>query len=225
MCSSDLPELHGAQAALAEARRVAVPGCHATGFITLAAPLVETGLLPADAALTCTSLTGYSGGGKGMIADYRAPGRPAALEACRPYGLGLHHKHLPEMQAVCGLAAPPLFVPVLGDYYCGMLTMLPFFPAQYGTTAAAIADTLAGYYAGEPMITVHPLGQGTENGFLAANALAGSDRLEIFCLPGPDGAQLQLISLFDNLGKGSSGAALQCLNAMLGLPETRGLSL
>ena len=160
-----------------------------------------------------------------MIADYRAPGRPAVLEACRPYGLGLHHKHLPEMQAVCGLAAPPLFVPVLGDYYCGMLTMLPLFPAQYGTTAAAIADTLAGYYAGEPMITVHPLGQGTENGFLAANALAGSDRLEIFCLPGPDGAQLQLISLFDNLGKGSSGAALQCLNAMLGLPETRGLSL
>lgn len=220
-----LPELHGARAALAEARRVAVPGCHATGFITLAAPLVETGLLPADAALTCTSLTGYSGGGKGMIADYRAPGRPAVLEACRPYGLGLHHKHLPEMQAVCGLAAPPLFVPVLGDYYCGMLTMLPLFPAQYGTTAAAIADTLAGYYAGEPMITVHPLGQGTENGFLAANALAGSDRLEIFCLPGPDGAQLQLISLFDNLGKGSSGAALQCLNAMLGLPETRGLSL
>ena len=220
-----LPELHGTRAALAEARRVAVPGCHATGFITLAAPLVETGLLPADAALTCTSLTGYSGGGKGMIADYRAPGRPAALEACRPYGLGLHHKHLPEMQAVCGLAAPPLFVPVLGDYYCGMLTMLPLFPAQYGTTAAAIADTLAGYYAGEPMITVHPLGQGTENGFLAANALAGSDRLEIFCLPGPDGAQLQLISLFDNLGKGSSGAALQCLNAMLGLPETRGLSL
>ena len=220
-----LPELHGTRAALAEARRVAVPGCHATGFITLAAPLVETGLLPADAALTCTSLTGYSGGGKGMIADYRAPGRPAALEACRPYGLGLHHKHLPEMQAVCGLAAPPLFVPVLGDYYCGMLTMLPLFPAQYGTTAAAIADTLAGYYAGEPMITVHPLGQGTENGFLAANALAGSDRLEIFCLPGPDGAQLQLISLFDNLGKGSSGAALQCLNAMLCLPETRGLSL
>ena len=220
-----LPELHGTRAALAEARRVAVPGCHATGFITLAAPLVETGLLPADAALSCTSLTGYSGGGKGMIADYRAPGRPATLEACRPYGLGLHHKHLPEMQAVCGLAAPPLFVPVLGDYYCGMLTMLPLFPAQYGTTAAAIADTLAGYYAGEPMITVHPLGQGTENGFLAANALAGSDRLEIFCLPGPDGAQLQLISLFDNLGKGSSGAALQCLNAMLGLPETRGLSL
>lgn len=220
-----LPELHGTRAALAEATRVAVPGCHATGFITLVAPLVETGLLPAGAALTCTSLTGYSGGGKSMIADYEADPRPDALQACRPYGLALHHKHLPEMQAVCGLAAPPLFVPVLGDYYCGMLTMVPLFPAQYGTTAAAVADALAGYYAGEPMITVHPLGEGTENGFLASNALAGSDRLEIFCLPSPDGAQLQLVSLFDNLGKGSSGAALQCLNAMLGLPEPQGLSL
>ena len=151
-------------------------------------------------------------------------GTRAALEACRPYGLALHHKHLPEMQAVCGLEAPPLFVPVLGDYYAGMLTMLPLFPAQYGTTAGTIAGALAEYYAGEPMVTVHGLGQGTENGFLAANALAGSDRLEIFCLPSPDGAQLQLVSLFDNLGKGSSGAALQCMNAMLGLPETQGLS-
>lgn len=220
-----LPELHGTRAALKTAARVAVPGCHATGFITLAAPLVQTGLLPADARLTCTSLTGYSGGGKAMIADYEAEARPAALKACRPYGLALHHKHLPEMQAVCGLGAPPLFVPVLGDYYAGMLTMLPLFPAQYGATAQAVADALAAYYKDEPMVTVHPLGEGTENGFLAANALAGSDRLEIFCLPSPDGKQLQLASLFDNLGKGSSGAALQCMNAMLGLPETQGLSL
>ena len=219
-----LPELHGTRAALKTAARVAVPGCHATGFIALAAPLVQAGLLPAGARLSCTSLTGYSGGGKTMIADYEADGRPAALEACRPYGLALHHKHLPEMQAICGLEAPPLFVPVLGDYYAGMLTMLPLFPAQYGTTAGTIAGALAEYYAGEPMVTVHGLGQGTENGFLAANALAGSDRLEIFCLPSPDGAQLQLVSLFDNLGKGSSGAALQCMNAMLGLPETQGLS-
>ena len=219
-----LPELHGTRAALKTAARVAVPGCHATGFIALAAPLVQAGLLPAEARLSCTSLTGYSGGGKTMIADYEADGRPAAFEACRPYGLALHHKHLPEMQAICGLEAPPLFVPVLGDYYAGMLTMLPLFPAQYGTTAGTIAGALAEYYAGEPMVTVHGLGQGTENGFLAANALAGSDRLEIFCLPSPDGAQLQLVSLFDNLGKGSSGAALQCMNAMLGLPETQGLS-
>ena len=220
-----LPELHGTRAALKTAARVAVPGCHATGVIALAAPLVQTGLLPADAQLTCTSLTGYSGGGKAMIADYEAEARPAALKACRPYGLALHHKHLPEMQAVCGLGAPPLFVPVLGDYYAGMLTLLPLFPAQYGATAQAIADALAAYYKDEPMVTVHPLGEGTENGFLAANALAGSDRLEIFCLPSPDGKQLQLASLFDNLGKGSSGGALQCMNAMLGLPETQGLSL
>ena len=125
-----LPELHGTRAALKTAARVAVPGCHATGFIALAAPLVQAGLLPAGARLSCTSLTGYSGGGKTMIADYEADGRPAALEACRPYGLALHHKHLPEMQAICGLEAPPLFVPVLGDYYAGMLTMLPLFPAR-----------------------------------------------------------------------------------------------
>ena len=219
------PELHGQREAIRAASRVAVPGCHASGFIALARPLVELGLVPADYPFTCHSLTGYSGGGKKMIAEYEDGGRPALYSTPRAYGLTLHHKHLPEMQAICGLEAPPLFVPVLGDYYAGMLTMLPLFPAQYGTTAGTIAGALAEYYAGEPMVTVHGLGQGTENGFLAANALAGSDRLEIFCLPSPDGAQLQLLSLFDNLGKGSSGAAVQCMNLMLGLEETEGLAL
>ena len=218
-----LPELHGTRAALAEARRVAVPGCHATGFITLAAPLVETGLLPADAALTCTSLTGYSGGGKSMIADYRADGRPAALDSPRSYGLGLHHKHLPEMQAVCGLTAPPAFVPVVADYYCGMQTILPLHMALAKAPAGELARALAGYYAGQSQITVHPLGEVPENGFLASNALAGSDRLEIYCTASPDGSQMLLAALFDNLGKGASGAAVQCMNLMLGLPETAGL--
>ena len=218
-----LPELAGQRARIVEAARVAVPGCHATGFAVLAAPLVQMGLLPPDYPFTVTSLTGYSGGGKSMIADYRADGRPAALDSPRSYGLGLHHKHLPEMQAVCGLAAPPAFVPVVADYYCGMQTILPLHMALAKAPAGELARALAGYYAGQSQITVHPLGEVPENGFLASNALAGSDRLEIYCSASPDGSQMLLAALFDNLGKGASGAAVQCMNLMLGLPETAGL--
>ena len=218
-----LPELAGQRARIVEAARVAVPGCHATGFAVLAAPLVQMGLLPPDYPFTVTSLTGYSGGGKSMIADYRADGRPAALESPRSYGLGLHHKHLPEMQAVCGLTAPPAFVPVVADYYCGMQTILPLHMALAKAPAGELARALAGYYAGQSQITVHPLGEVPENGFLASNALAGSDRLEIYCTASPDGSQMLLAALFDNLGKGASGAAVQCMNLMLGLPETAGL--
>lgn len=218
-----LPELAGQRARIVEAARVAVPGCHATGFAVLAAPLVQMGLLPPDYPFTVTSLTGYSGGGKSMIADYRADGRPAALDSPRSYGLGLHHKHLPEMQAVCGLTAPPAFVPVVADYYCGMQTILPLHMALAKAPAGELARALAGYYAGQSQITVHPLGEVPENGFLASNALAGSDRLEIYCIASPDGSQMLLAALFDNLGKGASGAAVQCMNLMLGLPETAGL--
>ena len=187
------------------------------------APLVQMGLLPPDYPFTVTSLTGYSGGGKSMIADYRADGRPAALDSPRSYGLGLHHKHLPEMQAICGLAAPPAFVPVVADYYCGMQTILPLHMALAKAPAGELARALAGYYAGQSQITVHPLGEVPENGFLASNALAGTDRLEIYCTASPDGSQMLLAALFDNLGKGASGAAVQCMNLMLGLPETAGL--
>ena len=218
-----LPELAGQRARIVEAARVAVPGCHATGFAVLAAPLVQMGLLPPDYPFTVTSLTGYSGGGKSMIADYRADGRPAALDSPRSYGLGLHHKHLPEMQAVCGLTAPPAFVPVVADYYCGMQTILPLHMALAKAPAGELARALAGYYAGQSQITVHPLGEVPKNGFLASNALAGSDRLEIYCTASPDGSQMLLAALFDNLGKGASGAAVQCMNLMLGLPETAGL--
>ena len=218
-----LPELAGQRERIAAAARVAVPGCHATGFAVLAAPLVQMGLLPPDYPFTVTSLTGYSGGGKSMIADYRADGRPAALDSPRSYGLGLHHKHLPEMQAVCGLTAPPAFVPVVADYYCGMQTILPLHMALAKAPAGELARALAGYYAGQSQITVHPLGEVPENGFLASNELAGSDRLEIYCTASPDGSQMLLAALFDNLGKGASGAAVQCMNLMLGLPETAGL--
>ena len=213
-----------ARAALPAAARVAVPGCHATGFIAPVAPLVERGLIPKAAHLSVTSLTGYSGGGKKMIAEYEGERVNTALNAPRPYGLALHHKHLPEMTAVTGLDTAPNFVPIVADYYAGMETMIPLDLAALGITAQAVADTLADYYAGQAMIRVHPLGEGTDGGFLAANKLAGKDTLEIFCLPNPDGTQLQLISLFDNLGKGSSGAAVQCMNLMLGLEETKGLA-
>ena len=220
-----LPELHDTRKALKTATRVAVPGCHATGFIAPVAPLVELGLVPKTALLHCTSLTGYSGGGKKMIAQYEAERTDPALDAPRSYGLALHHKHLPEMAAITGLTAPPTFVPVVADYYAGMETMIPLDLPALGLTAQQVADALADYYAGQKMISVHPLNEGADGGFLAANKLAGLDRLEIFCLANPDGTQMELISLFDNLGKGSSGAAVQCMNLMLGLDETAGLAL
>ena len=220
-----LPELGTTRAKLPNATRVAVPGCHATGFIAPVAPLVEKGLLPQNAHLNCYSLTGYSGGGKKMIAEYEAPRENVALNAPRPYGLALHHKHLPEMKAITGLECAPNFVPIVADYYAGMETMIPLDLEALGLTAAQVADTLAAYYAGAKMISVHPLCEGTDGGFLAANKLAGSDRLEIFCLTNPEGTQMQLINLFDNLGKGSSGAAVQCMNLMLGLDECAGLAL
>lgn len=122
-----------------EAGRVAVPGCHATGFAVLAAPLVQMGLVPADYPFSLTSLTGYSGGGKSMIADYEAQGRDKALDSPRSYGLTLHHKHLPEMQAVCGLTKPPVFVPVVADYYCGMQSLLPLHMELLKASAEEIA--------------------------------------------------------------------------------------
>ena len=219
-----LPELHGTREALKTATRVAVPGCHATGFITPVAPLVELGILPKTAHLSVTSLTGYSGGGKKMIAEYEGERPNEALNAPRPYGLALHHKHLPEMAAITGLETAPNFVPVVADYYAGMETMIPLDLTALGVSALQAAAALAEYYAGQPMIKVHPLCEGTDGGFLAANKLAGKDTLEIFCLANPAGTQMQLISLFDNLGKGSSGAAVQCMNLMLGLEETKGLA-
>ena len=218
------PELHGQREAIRAANRVAVPGCHASGFIALARPLVELGLVPADYPFSCHSLTGYSGGGKKMIAEYEDAARPALYSTPRAYGLTLHHKHLPEMQVVSGLSAPPVFCPIVDDYYSGMEVTVPLrMELLPGVTPAQIAEALAGYYAGEPLFTVHPLGQLPEDGMLAAGALQSSDRIELFCTASPDGSQMLLISLFDNLGKGSSGAAVQCMNLMLGLDETAGL--
>ena len=218
------PELRGQREKIRTANRVAVPGCHASGFIVLARPLVELGLVPADYPFSCHSLTGYSGGGKKMIAQYEDPARPALYSTPRAYGLTLHHKHLPEMQAVSGLKSAPIFCPIVDDYYSGMEVTVPLrMELLPGVTPEKVAQALADYYAGEKLFTVHPLGQLPEDGMLAAGGLQGTDRIELYTTASPDGSQMLLISLFDNLGKGSSGAAVQCMNIMLGLEETAGL--
>ena len=184
---------------------------------------VELGLLAADYPLTCHGLSGYSGAGKSGIAQYRDPERDIAFESPRPYGLTLDHKHLPEMQKICGLAEPPVFCPIVDDYYCGMEVTVPLRLDLVGHSAEELATALQEYYAGETMIKVHALG--TAPKFLPANTLAGKDTLEIYPTVSPDGKRMLLISLLDNLGKGSSGAAVQCMNIMLGLEETKGLEL
>lgn len=218
-----LPELHGTRDALPTATRVAVPGCYATGMIVLVAPLVRLGLLPKDYPVTCHGLSGYSGAGKSGIAQYRDPGRDIALESPRPYGLTLSHKHLPEMQAVCGLSTTPVFCPIVDDYYAGMEVTVPLHLPLVGRSARELAGALQDYYRGEPVIHVHPLNEAPA--FLPANTLAGRDSLDIYTTVSPDGERMLLISVLDNLGKGSSGAAVQCMNLMLGLPETAGLAL
>ena len=218
-----LPELHGTREALKTATRVAVPGCHATGFIAPVAPLVELGIIPKAAHLNVTSLTGYSGGGKKMIADYESPDRPvhSKLDAPKSYGLSLAHKHLPEMQKISGLANPPAFVPVVCDYYSGMQVLVPFQPV-WGD-AEKVAAGLAEYYRDAATIKVHALNEPLPENGLYSNAMAGTDRMELYSTVNAAGDQMMLVSLFDNLGKGSSGAAVQCMNLMLGFEETKGL--
>jgi N-acetyl-gamma-glutamyl-phosphate reductase len=212
----------GLRESLRKSRRTAVPGCHATGFLALAAPLVQGGLIPPSLRIHCPSLTGYSGGGKTMIAAYQDPRRPRGYASPRQYGLGLGHKHLPEMQALAGLEKPPLFCPVVGDFYQGMLVSLALGPEEFarpGLSAENIRDYFAQYYRDEGLIRV----MGEPPPDLAANALAGRDDLEIWV--GGGGGRILCMALFDNLGKGASGAAAQCLNLMLDRPERQGLLL
>lgn len=221
------PELSAAhREAIACGKRIANPGCHATGFISLVHPLVAAGALPKDALLTCFSLTGYSGGGKKMIAQYDDEGRDVALDSPRLYGLTHKHKHLPEMQAVCGLEVAPLFTPIVADYYAGMLVSVPLMAAQFkGINSLAQLHALyADAYAGQKMIRVMPLSAQTDvGGFLAANGTAGWDGLEVY-VTGND-ERMMVCARFDNLGKGASGAAVQSMNIMLGCDEAKGLNL
>ncbi|WP_206424177.1 N-acetyl-gamma-glutamyl-phosphate reductase [Intestinibacillus sp. Marseille-P6563] len=211
------------RAAIAQSKRVANPGCHATGLIASVYPLIQMGLMPADYPLTVFSLTGYSGGGKKMIAEYEGEGRDTKLDSPRIYGLNLHHKHLPEMQKVCGLTYPPVFCPVVDDYYKGMAGTIQLHNALLTghPSAQDICDKLAAYYEGQKLVTVAPFGG--EDPMIAANTLAGKDSLQLIVCGHEE--QTIVTALFDNLGKGASGAAVQNMNIMLGLDETTGLSL
>ena len=216
------PELKGQKEKIKNSDRVAVPGCYASGFISIARPLVELGLAPKDYPFSCTGISGYSGGGKKMIAEYESADRPAhsKLDAPKSYGLSLAHKHLPEMKEISGLAHTPMFVPVVCDYYCGMQVLVPLDLTVAGTTAEAVAAGLADYYKDAATVKVHALNEPLPENGLYSNAMAGTDRMELYLTVNAAGDQMMLVSLFDNLGKGSSGAAVQCMNLMLGLPET-----
>ena len=228
------PELSAAhREAVRTSRRVANPGCHATGFISVVYPLVAAGVLPPDTPLACFSLTGYSGGGKKMIAQYRAADRPQALDSPALYGMLQNHKHLPEMQRVCGLAAPPVFTPIVDDYDMGMASNVPFHMSQLRgvSTLHEVWQRLAEHYApcasaGVIRVVDDPTapGSGMDGGCrLYANRRRGRDSLSLI-VAGND-ERFTVTALFDNLGKGASGAAVQNMNLMLGLPETAGLSL
>ena len=212
--------------AIRTGKRIANPGCHASGFISLVYPLIAGGILPADYPVASFSLTGYSGGGKKMIAQYEASDRDAELDAPREYGLSQQHKHLKEMRLITGLSRAPLFTPIVSDYYSGMVVNVPLYTDLLNTTQTpeSLQAFFADYYANEPFVKVMPLGAESEmSGFLSGNHLSGYDDMQIYITGNEN--RIQLSSVFDNLGKGASGAAIQCFNIMTGCDETKGLNL
>lgn len=213
------PELKGLREKIQQSNRIANPGCHASGFISLVAPLVQEGLISASAKLSCFSLTGYSGGGKKMIGEYESDTN-GALTAPRMYGLSQTHKHLPEMQKLCGLEHPPIFSPIVSSYYAGMEVTVSLFAEDVKVGLAGLKDFYRSYYTG---MLVRFRDGSDENGFLSAGKMAGYDDMEISVYGNDD--RILLVSRFDNLGKGASGAAIQNMNLVLGLEETTGLNL
>ena len=217
------PELAAEQAAhIAASKRIAVPGCHASGFIATVAPLVQHGLLAPDAALTCHSVTGYSGGGKKGIAAYGEANRSPLYDAPRQYGLSQTHKHLPEMTAMCGLQSPPIFCPIVADFYSGMVVTVPLFAHQLtpGATAADVKAVLKAAYGGS---IVRYVETADADGFLSAAALSGKDAMEVAVFGSE--TRILLTARYDNLGKGASGAAVECMNLVLGVDPATGLNL
>ncbi len=214
------PELPGLRSKIANSRRIANPGCHASGFIALVAPLVHANLLSKDAMLTCFSLTGYSGGGKKMIAEYEADGRNPLLDAPRQYGISQSHKHLPEMAVICGLEKAPVFCPIVAPFYSGMEVTVPLFANQLKGTVDDIKNAYRALYT-TPL--VHFDENADEGGFLSAGALSGYDDMQV-SVAGND-ERILLTARFDNLGKGASGAAIQNMNILMGVAETEGLLL
>ena len=205
------------RSAIAASKRIANPGCHASGFIASVYPLVAGGIISTDFPLTAYSLTGYSGGGKNLIAEYEAEDRDIRHESHRIYGTSLSHKHLPEMQKICGLAQKPVFSPILGDFYAGMATsiLLPGFDVQ------KVWECLSDHYVGQKLVSVAPVG-GDES-IVYASTLAGKDTMRIQVSGHSE--QTMVTAVFDNLGKGASGAAIQNMNILLGVDETTGLNV
>lgn len=205
--------------------RVAVPGCYASGFIACVYPLVEAGILPVDYPLACHGVSGYSGGGKKMIAVMEDNNKPRDCYSPRQYALTQNHKHLPEMRQICGLKYSPVFNPIVADYYSGMVVSVPLHTRLLAKKCSPeeIREVMREHYGKQPFVKVMEQGgkDVLADGFLSANTLAGTNRMEIFVCGNEE--RVLLASRFDNLGKGASGAAVQCMNLMLGAEETCGL--
>ncbi len=221
-----LPELSkGQRGLIRESKRIANPGCHASAFILAVRPLVDAGLLSPDALITATSITGYSGGGKSMIAEYEAGGN-SKLDAPRPYALGLAHKHLPEMMAHTGLRTAPVFMPIVAKFYKGLAVTVPLHLSQLraGTTPEQVRDALAAHYEGERFIHVKPLRDADTlaTGFFDVQACNDTNNVDLFVFGSEQ--QILVMARLDNLGKGASGAAVQSMNVHLGVDESLGLT-
>lgn len=211
---------------IASSKRIAVPGCYASGFIMMAYPLVRKGILPADYPFTVPAVSGYSGAGKKAIALYEGDGKTDDLFAPREYALTQMHKHLPEMKMIAGLESEPVFMPLVDDYYCGMNVMLPIHTRLMSRKMGPeeLRDVLAEHYSKQQFIRVMEYGaEAQKNSFLSANDLAGKDYAEIYVTGNND--RIIISALFDNLGKGASGAAIECLNISMGIDPATGLSV
>ena len=215
-----MPELAGQRQRIMDSSRIANPGCHASGFVALVAPLVQEGILKKDAALSCFSLTGYSGGGKKMIAEYEDTNRDPLLGAPRQYALTQSHKHLKEMVALCGLENAPVFCPIVADFYSGMEVTVPLFAKDIKGGLADIKNLYKAYYQ---QGLIRFTDETDPDGMLSAGAFSGRDDLTVTVSGNED--RILLVARFDNLGKGASGAAIQNMNILLGLPDTTGLSV
>ncbi len=207
---------------LLASKRIAVPGCHASGFCSIVAPLIAHGIISSDYPVTATSVTGYSGGGKKMIAEYNDADRPMEFDAPRQYGVTQNHKHLPEMKVICGLEYEPCFSPIVADFYSGMCVTIPLFGKMLAKnlTVEEIHKVFEDHYKGQKLVKVLPLGY---DGMIGSNRMTGKDSMEIIITGNDD--RILIASTFDNLGKGASGAALQCFNLITNSDETTGLEL
>lgn len=221
------PELSDAhKTAIKQGKRIAVPGCYATGFISLVYPLIAGGILPGDYPVSSFAISGYSGAGKKTIAAYESADRPEELSSGREYALTQQHKHLKEMQKITGLARTPLFSPIIDDYYCGMVVSVQFYADMLTKkeTPETLRQYYEDYYRNKQFIRVSAADDETAaGGFLAGNSLAGWDGLKIYATGNEE--RIVVSSQFDNLGKGASGAAIQCMNIILGCDESEGLDL